>query len=120
MKNKLLNQIQDKELKLLTVDRNIPEWEIFQSGDLLSVTMLSSTDNKRKTNFLGLCISKKNKGINSTFVIRNIIANEGIEFQIPYYSPLLKNLVIVNKKKTRASKLYYVRNYLNFKTTNHL
>lgn len=113
MKEKLLNCIQKKEEGISNKDFEL--FKSFHTGDLLSITMLASIENKRRINFLGLCIAKKNKGVNSSFLIRNIISNEGVEFNIPFYSPLLKNIQIVNKKKTRASKLYYVRRYSNLK-----
>jgi ribosomal protein L19 len=115
MKQNLLLKIDEKELKHHPV---FFSWNSFSTGDLLSIVMLSSMDNKRKTNFLGLCISKKNKGLSSNFTLRNVISNEGVEFTIPYYSPLLKSISILNRKKTRASKLYYVRKFPNLKVPN--
>ncbi len=91
----------------------------FNTGDVLSIKVIHSKTKKRKQNLIGICISKRNRGINSSFSIRSLVDKEGVEHTFPLYSPLvtqiqtlyLKN--IKDKHLFRASKLYYLRKYPN-------
>lgn len=91
----------------------------FNTGDVLSIKVIHSKTKRRKQNLIGICISKRNRGINSSFTIRNLIDKEGVEHTFPLYSPLvtqvqtlyLKN--VKDKHLFRASKLYYLRKYPN-------
>jgi len=113
MQKNIVQKLEFKELKMCEKKSN--KWNSFNTGDLLSIVMVSSTDNKKRTNFIGLCIAKFNRSIRSTFIVRNILSNEGVEFTVPFHSPLVKSIQIINKKKTRASKLYYARKYSSIK-----
>lgn len=82
----------------------------FSTGDILSVKSVSSYSSKRRQTFVGVCIKKKNRGLRSSFTLRNMFDGEGIECSFPLYSPMLTQIQVLKKKKTRASKLYYLRN----------
>lgn len=87
----------------------------FNRGDVLSIKILNSKSKKRKQTLVGLCIAKRNRGINSSFTIRSIIGGEGVEHTFPLYSPLISQIQVLfiknNKEKRlfRSSKLYYIR-----------
>ena len=59
--------------------------------------------------FEGVCIAKKNAGINSAFTVRKISYGEGIERVIPLFSPQISKIELVKSGDVRRSKLYYLR-----------
>lgn len=60
--------------------------------------------------FEGLVLAKKHgKGINATLLVRAIIQDVGVEKTFPLHSPLIKEIEVTRKRKTRRAKLYYFR-----------
>ena len=59
--------------------------------------------------FEGVCISKKNAGLNSSFTVRKISYGEGIERILPLFSPQINKIEVVKVGSVRRSKLYYLR-----------
>ena len=102
----LLNLIEKRNIeKLSTYD--IPK---FFSGDTLKVhTKVKEGENERIQIFEGVCIAKKNRGINSAFTVRKISYNEGVEKVFPLYSPNISKIEVVKYGKVRRAKLYYLR-----------
>ena len=107
-----MNLIKQLEKEQIDKAMSISKIPLFKTGDILSVKTISSKSDKRKQNFIGICISRKNKGLSSSFTIRNMMSGEGIEHTFPLYSPLLIQIQVLSfkRKKTRSSKLYYLRN----------
>ena len=58
----------------------------------------------------GVCIARKNAGLNSSFTVRKISYGEGVERVFPLYSPRLESIELVRRGEVRRSKLYYLRN----------
>ena len=102
----LLNLIEKRNIeKLSTYD--IPK---FFSGDTVKVhTKVKEGENERIQIFEGVCIAKKNRGINSAFTVRKISYNEGVEKVFPLYSPNISKIEVVKYGKVRRAKLYYLR-----------
>ncbi len=102
MKNKLIQYIENKQMNV-----NFP---FFNSGYYLEVKIwVIEGEKKRLQIFEGLVISKKNRGINTSFTVRKISNGEGVERVFQLYSPIIYSIVIKNKRKFRKSKLYYLR-----------
>ena len=59
--------------------------------------------------FEGVCIAKKNAGLNSSFTVRKISYGEGIERVLPLFSPQINKIELVKSGSVRRSKLYYLR-----------
>jgi large subunit ribosomal protein L19 len=59
--------------------------------------------------FEGVCIARKNRGINSAFTVRKISYGEGVERIFPLYSPQIAEIVVVRRGRVRRAKLYYLR-----------
>ena len=59
--------------------------------------------------FEGVCIARKNDGINSSFTVRKISFGEGVEKVFPLYSPNVAKIELVKYGKVRRAKLYYLR-----------
>ena len=59
--------------------------------------------------FEGVCIARKNAGVNSSFTLRKISYGEGVERVFPLYSPMIDSIKVVRRGKVRRAKLYYLR-----------
>ena len=82
----------------------------FNSGDTLKVHLKVKEGEKERIQvFEGICIAKKNAGINSSFTVRKISYGEGIERVLPLYSPQISKIELVKSGDVRRSKLYYLR-----------
>ena len=70
---------------------------------------ITEGDKKRIQVFEGIVIAKNNNGLNSTFRVRKVSFNIGVERIFPLHSPLIEKLEVVVLHKTRRAKLYYMR-----------
>ncbi|KAJ0104941.1 hypothetical protein Patl1_18145 [Pistacia atlantica] len=71
-------------------------------------------ENKRRVSVLkGIVIARRNAGPNTTFRIRRLVAGVGVESLYPLYSPNIKEIKVLDKKKVRRAKLYYLRDRMN-------
>ena len=87
--------------------KKIPD---FNSGDTLIVYVkVKEKKRERDQAFEGICISKKNAGINSSFTVRKISYGEGVERVFPLYSPNISKIELKTKGNVRRAKLYYLR-----------
>jgi len=59
--------------------------------------------------FEGVCIARKNRGLNSSFTVRKISYGEGVERVFPLYSPIIDGIEVVRRGDVRRAKLYYLR-----------
>ncbi|XP_073056493.1 large ribosomal subunit protein bL19cz-like [Primulina eburnea] len=71
-------------------------------------------ENKRRTSIIkGIVIARRNAGLHTTFRIRRLVAGVGIESLYHLYSPNIKEIKVLDKKKVRRAKLYYLRDKMN-------
>ncbi|KAE9463732.1 hypothetical protein C3L33_04366, partial [Rhododendron williamsianum] len=71
-------------------------------------------DNRRRVLILkGIVIARRNAGLNTTFRLRRLVAGVGVESLFPLYSPNIKEIKVLDKKKVRRAKLYYLRDKMN-------
>ncbi|XP_043714302.1 50S ribosomal protein L19-1, chloroplastic-like [Telopea speciosissima] len=71
-------------------------------------------ENKRRTSIVkGIVIARRNAGLNTTFRLRRLVAGVGVESVFPLYSPNIKEVKVLDKKKVRRAKLYYLRDKMN-------
>ena len=95
-----------------TMDRIVAERPVprFEPGDTLRVHVKVQEGNRERIQvFEGLCIGRKNAGVNSSFTVRKISFNEGVERVFPLYSPGIWEIEVVRKGVVRRAKLYYLR-----------
>ena len=72
----------------------------FKPGDIVTVHVKIIEKKRERTQaFEGVCIAKKNAGINSSFTIRKISYGEGVERVFPLYSPNVAKIEVdgINK-----------------------
>ena len=101
----LIQQIEQEEIKRL--GKKIPD---FSPGDTVVVNVnVVEGERKRVQAFEGVVIGKRNRGLNSSFIVRKISSGEGVErtFQSP--SPLIASIEVKRKGDVRRAKLYYLR-----------
>ena len=102
----LLKLIEKKNIEKLSTHK-IPN---FTAGDTVKVhTKVKEEKNERIQIFEGVCIARKNDGINSSFTVRKISFGEGVEKVFPLYSPNVAKIEVVKYGKVRRATLYYLR-----------
>lgn len=102
----LLQTFEQEQLKKLSENKKIPD---FQAGDTLKVMVkVVEGTRERVQAFEGICIARKNAGINSSFTVRKISYGEGVERVFPLYSPNIE-IQLVRRGVVRRAKLYYLR-----------
>lgn len=103
----LIQQIEKENIAKLTAGRTIPS---FRPGDNVNVMVKVVEGNReRMQSFEGVVISRKNRGINSSFRVRKISNGEGVERLFHLYSPNIQ-IRVIKHGKVRRAKLYYLRN----------
>jgi large subunit ribosomal protein L19 len=103
----LLQQLEQEQVDKLAASRPVPE---FQPGDTLRVGVkVVEGERERIQLFEGVCIGRKNAGVNSNFTLRKISYGEGVERIFPLYSPRITSIDVVRRGVVRRAKLYYLR-----------
>jgi len=104
----LLQKINQQQMEKLQEHAKIAAFGI---GDTVIVNVkVVEGSRERVQAYEGVCIAKKNAGINSSFTVRKISYGEGVERVFPLYSPRVESVVLVRRGTVRRSKLYYLRN----------
>ncbi len=82
----------------------------FSPGDTVIVNVKVKEGNRERVQaYEGVCIARKNAGLNSAFTVRKISHGEGVERVFPVYSPMIDSVKVVRRGKVRRAKLYYLR-----------
>ena len=103
----VIKELEQEQLEKLTADRPIPR---FRPGDSLRVSVkVVEGSRERVQAFEGVCIARKNDGLNSSFTVRKISYGEGVERVFPLYSPAIAAIDVVRRGDVRRAKLYYLR-----------
>jgi len=103
----LLQQFEREQVEKLAAARPIPK---FEPGDTVRVSLrVVEGERERIQAFEGVCIGRKNAGINSSFTLRKISYGEGVERVFPLYSPRITAIDVVRRGVVRRAKLYYLR-----------
>jgi large subunit ribosomal protein L19 len=103
----LLQTLEEEQRKKLVEARPVPR---FDPGDTVRVSVkVVEGERERIQAFEGVCIARKNAGINSNFTLRKISYGEGVERIFPLYSPRITAIEVVRRGAVRRAKLYYLR-----------
>ena len=101
----LIDQLESEEMSRL--NKTIPS---FAPGDTVVVNVnVVEGDRKRVQAYEGVVISKRNRGLNSSFIVRKISSGEGVERTFQTYSPLIASIIVKRRGDVRRAKLYYLR-----------
>ena len=96
-----------QELENEQMGKEIPE---FGPGDTLVVQVkVKEGERERLQAFEGVCIAKKNRGLNSSFTVRKISHGEGVERVFQTHSPMVSEIQVKRRGDVRRAKLYYLR-----------
>jgi large subunit ribosomal protein L19 len=105
-KDEFMNIIQTLEAERMT--RTVPD---FKPGDTVIVQVkVVEGDRERVQAFEGVVIAKRNRSLNSSFIVRKISSGEGVERTFQVYSPLIASVDVKRRGDVRRAKLYYLRN----------
>ncbi|EAK9868754.1 50S ribosomal protein L19 [Campylobacter lari] len=104
MKNKYIEQFEQKQIE----GKNVPE---FRAGDTLRLAIrIKEGDKTRIQNFEGICIAHRGNGVDETFIVRKIGANNvGVERIFPIYSESLESITVLRRGRVRRARLFYLR-----------
>jgi large subunit ribosomal protein L19 len=98
----LLQQFEAAQIK-----RSLPE---FGPGDTVVVNVKVKEGNRERVQaYEGVCIARKNAGLNSAFTVRKISHGTGVERVFQTHSPVIESVSVKRRGKVRGAKLYYLR-----------
>ncbi|HUT51122.1 MAG TPA: 50S ribosomal protein L19 [Alphaproteobacteria bacterium] len=102
-----IQQIEQEQIEKLTANKSLPD---FAPGDTVRVLVkVVEGTRERIQAFEGVCIARKNAGLNSSFTVRKLSYGEGVERVFPLYSPRIEDIELVRRGRVRRAKLYYLR-----------
>jgi large subunit ribosomal protein L19 len=98
----IIDQIEREQMR-----PSVPE---FAPGDTLVVQVrVKEGERERLQAFEGVCIAKRNRGLNSAFTVRKISHGEGVERVFQTHSPAIADIKVKRRGDVRRAKLYYLR-----------
>jgi len=101
----VIEQLENEEIARL--GKTIPA---FAPGDTVVVQVkVKEGTRERLQAYEGVVIAKRNRGLNSSFIVRKISAGEGVERTFQTYSPLVADIEVKRRGDVRRAKLYYLR-----------
>lgn len=101
----IIQQLEQEEIKRL--DRKVPE---FTAGDTVVVNVnVVEGERKRVQAYEGVVIARRNRGINSSFIVRKVSSGEGVERTFQTYSPGIASIEVKRRGDVGRAKLYYLR-----------
>ena len=100
--NKIISELDAEQM-----GKELPE---FSPGDtvVVQVKVIEGT-RERLQGFEGVCIAKRNRGLNSSFTVRKISHGVGVERTFQTYSPMVQSIAVKRRGDVRQAKLYYLR-----------
>ncbi|WP_137937783.1 50S ribosomal protein L19 [Chitinivorax sp. B] len=101
----LIQQLEQEEIARLA--KVVPE---FAPGDTVVVQVKVKEGNRERLQaYEGVVIAKRNRGLNSSFIVRKISSGEGVERTFQTYSPVVASIEVKRRGDVRRAKLYYLR-----------
>lgn len=108
VRDKVMNIVE--QINKETVDAAAIKLPEFGAGDSLVVQVrVREGQRERLQAFEGVCIAKRNRGVNSSFTVRKVSHGEGVERVFQTYSPLIESITVKRRGAVRRAKLYYLR-----------
>ena len=105
--NEIIKNYEQTQIQQILKNSKVTD---FGPGDTVKVNVKIKEGNKERVQaFQGVCIGKKNNGLNSSFSVRKISSGEGVERVFPLYGTLIDSIKVIRSGKVRRAKLYYLR-----------
>jgi large subunit ribosomal protein L19 len=102
MKNRLMNLVEETQIKKDVVD--------FDIGDQIEVHQRILEGQKERIQiFSGTVISRRGDGLREMFTVRRIVQGEGVERIFPLHTPKIAKIEVKRTGQVRRAKLYYLR-----------
>ena len=103
----IIEQLENEEIARLSVGKKLPP---FAPGDTVVVQVKVKEGNRERLQaYEGVVIAKRNRGLNSSFIVRKVSSGEGVERTFQTYSPLVAAIEVKRRGDVRRAKLYYLR-----------
>ena len=103
----IIHTLEQEEIARLSAGKTIPE---FRAGDTVNVLVNVIEGSRKRTQaYEGVVIAKRNRGLNSSFIVRKISSGEGVERTFQLYSPTIASIEVKRRGDVRRAKLYYLR-----------
>ena len=103
----IIETLEKEEIARLTQGKTIPS---FRAGDTVNVLVnVIEGTHKRTQAYEGVVIAVRNRGLNSSFIVRKISSGEGVERTFQTYSPMIAGIEVKRHGDVCRSKLYYLR-----------
>ena len=103
----IIETLEKEEIARLTQGKTIPS---FRAGDTVNVLVnVIEGTHKRTQAYEGVVIAVRNRGLNSSFIVRKISSGEGVERTFQTYSPMIAGIEVKRHGDVRRAKLYYLR-----------
>ena len=102
MRNPLFDVVEKKYRRTNELD--------FDIGDTVVVTIrIIEGEKERLQDYEGTVISRRGAGLDEMFMVRRIVADQGVERTFPIHSPKVVSIRTKRSGKVRRCKLYYLR-----------
>jgi len=103
----LIQILEQEEITRLTENKTTPK---FSPGDTVVVNVnVVEGSRKRVQAYEGVVIAIRNRGLNSSFIVRKISSGEAVERTFQLYSPQIASIEVKRRGDVRRAKLYYLR-----------
>ncbi len=103
----IIEKLEAAQVETLVANRPVPE---FGPGDTVKVNVkVVEGTRERIQAYEGVCIARRNAGLNSSFTVRKISYGEGVERVFPLHSPRIDSIQVMRRGDVRRAKLYYLR-----------
>lgn len=102
--------MQNKIIEAVEAEYTSKEVPSFRSGDTIKVNFRIVEGAKERVQaYEGVVISMHRGGVGSTFTVRKVVGDIGVERTFPLYSPRIDGIEVVRKGRVRRAKLFYMR-----------
>ena len=102
MKNKIIEAVESEYMAKV-----VPS---FRSGDTVRVNFRIVEGNKERVQpYEGAVIKIHRGGVGSTFTVRKVVGDVGVERTFPLYSPRIDSIELKRSGRVRRAKLFYLR-----------
>jgi large subunit ribosomal protein L19 len=104
MSQQLMDLVEQTSMK---AKDDVPQFDV---GDLVDVhTKILEGEKERIQIFSGTVIARSGSGTREMFIVRRIVAGEGVERKFPLHSPRIAKVDVKRSSIVRRAKLYFLR-----------